>query len=201
MKYFIIGILIIAFVGCSTKFKNIHINHDTISHVELSTKYMSCSGRGIISSIGNYKGKLSFSFISQNDSSFFQFQDFLGRKVLLMWLTPNSAYAWNILENKWYNYDYIKDYFPLLSVIEPINITKFLWGNETIYDEDDFTGIYGELNELFIIFEKSNEYVNLIDKAVFKDMTNRKEISIIIKSRVHSEDYVDLGKIWKMVLI
>ena len=201
MKYFIIGILIIAFVGCSTKFKNIHINHDTISHVELSTKYMSCSGRGIISSIGNYKGKLSFSFISQNDSSFFQFQDFLGRKVLLMWLTPNSANAWNILENKRYNYDYIKNYFPMLSVIEPISITKFLWGNETTYDEDHFTQVDGEVNELSIIFEKSNEYVNLIDKAIFKDMTNRREVSIILKSRVHSDEYVDLEKIWKMVSI
>ena len=43
---------------------------------------------------------IAFNFLSQNDSSFFQFQDFLGRKVLLMWLTPNSAKAWNILENK-----------------------------------------------------------------------------------------------------
>ena len=201
MKYLILGIFLFVFTGCFSRLKDIHISHDTNSYEDLSTKYISCSGRGIILSVGDYEGKLSFSFLSQNDSSFFQFQDFLGRKVLLMWLTPNSANAWNILENKRYNYDHIKDYFPLLSVVDPISITKFLWGHESIYDADDFTVIGGEVNELSITFEKSNENENLIDKAIFKDITNRKEVAIILKSRVHSDEYIDLEKIWEMLLI
>ena len=201
MKYLILGIFLFVFAGCSSRLKDIQISHDTNSYEELSAKHISCSGRGIISSIGNYKGKLSFSFLSQNDSSFFQFQDFLGRKVLLMWLTPNSANAWNILENKRYNYDHIKDYFPLLSVVDPISITKFLWGHESTYEDDDFKVMGGEVNELSITFEKSNENENLIDKAIFKDITNRKEVAIILKSRVHSDEYIDLEKIWEMLLI
>ena len=201
MKNLILAIFMFVVTGCSAKLKDFQINYDTISYEELSTKYISCSGRGIISSIGNYKGKLSFSFLSQNDSSFFQFQDFLGRKVLLMWLTPNSANAWNILENKRYNYDHIKDYFPLLSVVDPISITRFLWGHESIYDANDFKVIGEAANELSITYEKSNESVDLIDKAIFKDITNRKEVAIILKSRVHSDEYIDLEKIWKMVLI
>ena len=200
MKSLILSVLIFA-TGCSTKLSNLHISQNTFSYEELSKKYISCSGRGIISSIGNYKGKLSFSFLSQNDSSFFQFQDFLGRKVLLMWLTPNSANAWNILENKRYNYDHIKDYFPLLSVVDPISITRFLWGHESVYDANDFKVIGEGANELSITYEKSNESVDLIDKAIFKDITNRKEVAIILKSRVHSDEYIDLEKIWKMVLI
>ena len=201
MKNLILAIFMFVVTGCSAKLKDFQINYDTISYEELSTKYISCSGRGIISSIGNYKGKLSFSFLSQNDSSFFQFQDFLGRKVLLMWLTPNSANAWNILENKRYNYDHIKDYFPLLSVVDPISITRFLWGHESIYDANDFKVIGRGANELSITYEKSNESVDLIDKAIFKDITNRKEVAIILKSRVHSDEDIDLEKIWKMVLI
>ena len=201
MKNLILAIFMFVVTGCSAKLKDFQINYDTISYEELSTKYISCSGRGIISSIGNYKGKLSFSFLSQNDSSFFQFQDFLGRKVLLMWLTPNSANAWNILENKRYNYDHIKDYFPLLSVVDPISITRFLWGHESIYDANDFKVIGEGANELSITYEKSNESVDLIDKVIFKDITNRKEVAIILKSRVHSDEYIDLEKIWKMVLI
>ena len=201
MKRLILGVFIFIVLGCSAKLKDLQVSRDTISYEELSAKHISCSGRGIISSIGNYKGKLSFSFLSQNDSSFFQFQDFLGRKVLLMWLTPNSANAWNILENKRYNYDYIKDYFPLLSVVDPISITKFLWGHESKYENDDFTIMGEEVNELSITFEKSNENENLINKAIFKDITNRREVAIILKSRVHSYEYIDLGKIWKMVLI
>ena len=201
MKRLLLGILVFVVSGCSTKLKDFQVSQDIISYEELSTKYISCSGRGIISSIGNYKGKLSFSFLSQNDSSFFQFQDFLGRKVLLMWLTPNSANAWNILENKRYNYDHIKDYFPLLSVVDPISITRFLWGHESIYDANDFKVIGEAANELSITYEKSNESVDLIDKAIFKDITNRKEVAIILKSRVHSDEYIDFKKIWKMVLI
>ena len=201
MKSLILGIFIFFVAGCSTKLKDIQTSHDTISYEKLSTKYVSCSGRGIISSIGDYKGKLSFSFLSQNDSSFLQFQDFLGRKVLLMWLTPKAANAWNILEDKRYNYDHIKYYFPLLSVLDPISITKFLWGYESTYVDDDFTVMNEDINELSITFEKSNDNVNLIDKAIFKDITNRKEVSIILKSRVHSDEYIDFKKIWKMVLI
>ena len=200
MKRLLLGILVFVVSGCSTKLKDFQVSQDIISYKELSTQYISCSGRGIISSIGDYKGKLSFNFLSQNDSSFFQFQDFLGRKVLLMWLTPNSANAWNILENKRYNYDHIKDYFPLLSVVDPISITRFLWGHESIYDANDFKVIGGGANELSITYEKSNRSVDLIDKAIFKDITNRKEVAIILKSRVHSEKYIDLEKIWKMVL-
>ena len=201
MKSLILSIFVFLFAGCSTKLKDFQNGHVDISYEELSKNYMSCSGRGIISSIGDYKGKLSFSFLSQNDSSFFQFQDFLGRKVLLMWLTPNSANAWNILDNKRYNYDHIKDYFPLLSVVDPISITKFLWGHESMYENDDFAFIKGEVNELSITFEKTNENENLINKAIFKDITNRKEVAIILKSRVHSDEYIDLEKIWKLVLI
>ena len=201
MKYLILGIFLFVFTGCSSRLKDIQISHDTNSYEELSAKHISCSGRGIISSIGNYKGKLSFSFLSQNDSSFFQFQDFLGRKVLLMWLTPKAATAWNILENKRYNYDHIKYYFPMLSVLDPISVTKFLWGHESTYVDDDFTVMNEDINDLSITFEKSNVNVNLIDKAIFKDITNRKEVSIILKSRVHSDEYIDFKKIWKMVLI
>ena len=67
--------------------------------------------------------------------------------------------------------------------------------------DDDFTVMNEDINELSITFEKSNDNVNLIDKAIFKDITNRKEVSIILKSRVHSDEYIDFKKIWKMVLI
>ena len=76
MKNLILGIFLFVFAGCSSRLKDIQISHDTNSYEELSAKHISCSGRGIISSIGNYKGKLSFSFLSQNDSSFFNFRIF-----------------------------------------------------------------------------------------------------------------------------
>ena len=59
----------------------------------------------------------------------------------------------------------------------------------------------GQTNELSITFEKSNENENLINKAIFKDETNRQEVAILLKSRVYSDDFIDLDKIWKLILI
>ena len=201
MRSLIIFSIAIFIVGCYTANNNMQNNTGPLLYDELSNNYVSCSGYGSISSIGNYKGKLSFSFMSQNDSSFFQFQDFLGRKVLLMWLTPSSANAWNILENKRYDFNLIKDFFPLFSVVEPINITKFLWGQETVYNATDFTVLGEKYSNLSITFEKSSQKDTLINKAIFKDLTNRQEVAIQLKSRVHSNDYIDLEKIWKLMLI
>ena len=59
----------------------------------------------------------------------------------------------------------------------------------------------GQTNELSITFEKSNENENLINKAIFKDETNRQEVAILLQSRVYSDDFIDLDKIWKLMLI
>lgn len=200
MKNLLIFLLIIFLVNCSATRKKIN-NNITISYDKLSNNYISCSGYGNISSLGKYKGKLSFNFMSQNDSSFLQFQDLLGRKVLLMWLTPESANAWNILENKRYDLKLMEDFFPILSVVEPISITKFLWGEESIYNSDDFKVIGVDLDNLSINFEKNSQDDSLINKAVFKDVTNRQEIEILLKSRVHSNEFIDFDKIWKLMLI
>tara|TARA_X000001036_G_scaffold21592_1_gene18110 strand:- start:8391 stop:8996 length:606 start_codon:yes stop_codon:yes gene_type:complete len=201
MKNLIIFILILFFVNCSATSKKLKSNMSIKSYNELSSYYVSCTGYGNISSIGSYKGQLSFSFISQNDSSFFQFQDFLGRKILLMWLTPNSANAWNILENKRYDLSQIKNLFPLLSVVEPMSITKFLWGEESIYNSDDFKVLGLRSDNLSVIFEKSSQEESLINKAIFKDATNNQKIEILLKSRVPSIEFIDFDKIWKLMLI
>ena len=57
------------------------------------------------------------------------------------------------------------------------------------------------MNELSITFEKSNNNENLINKAIFQDDTNRQDVAIILKSRVHSDEYIDLDKIWNLMLI
>ena len=201
MRNLIIALYILFFINCSTTRKKINNNTTVISYNELSNNYVSCTGYGNISSVGNYKGKLSFNFMSQNDSSFFQFQDFLGRKVLLMWLTPNSANAWNVLENKRYDFNLIKGLFPLLSVVEPMSITKFLWGEESIFNSDEFKVLGSKSDNLSITFEKSSQEESLINKAIFKDVTNRQEIEILLKSRVHSNEFIDFDKIWRLMLI
>ena len=96
-RYIILCWLILAgCAGSSTQFsppKTQRNYHNFLS------EYISCTGNGKINSRGPIKGALTFTFMSQHDSSFFQFKDPLGRKALLMWLTPQNVAAWNLIEN------------------------------------------------------------------------------------------------------
>ena len=159
-------------------------------------QFVSCSGRGTISSIGNFSGQLSFNFLAQNDSSFFQFSDFLGRKVLLLALTSDSANAWNLIENKKYNHSQINDLLPVLSFLQPIDLTHFLWGKNISFDYIDSLGF----DNAKIILGKSNPDASSFNEAIFSDGTNRSELSIIIKSRIPSIDFIDLRKYWNIIL-
>lgn len=204
MKKIIIILFLIFFSpGCSLLInKNLSEKQGQLNS-KLSDTYISCTGYGDIKSIGILNGQLSFNFFSQNDSSFLQFNDFLGRKVLLLWLTPNSISAWNILENKRYDDSNIKDYFPLLSIVGSNSITKFLWGNISKDFSKNLIDNGKSFNEVVITFENSDNYStnNLIDKATFNDDNNKQNMSIILKSRVFSYESINLSKMWKLKFI
>ena len=193
MKFMLIIFFLVFFSGC------IRMQNQSILKVNQEkeiSQFVSCSGRGTISSIGNFSGQLSFDFLAQNDSSFFQFSDFLGRKVLLLALTSDSANAWNLIENKKYNHSQINDLLPVLSFLQPIDLTHFLWGKNISFDYIDSLGF----DNAKIILEKSNPDDPLLNKAIFSDVTNRSELLIIIKSRIPSIDFIDLRKYWNIIL-
>ena len=184
--------ILLIFFNCGS-FKKEDISPD---NNVLIKKIKSCTGKGSISSLGSFSGRLSLSFISQNDSSFCQFQDFLGRKVLLIWLTPVSIDAWNLIENKKYSNSKIKEIIPILSILNPKLITKFLWGEEFtpngISVDDD--------SKIEIKLEKSNLNSLNIDKVTFTDNSSRQEFSIKIDSRVFRQDSLNLKKYWEIIL-
>ena len=83
-----------------------------------------------IDSKGPFQGALTFTFISQNDSSFLQFKDPLGRKALLMWLTPQNVTARNLIDHKQYNYGQILEF--LVQILRSVIcywLQKALQGN------------------------------------------------------------------------
>ena len=72
------------------KTRSFFISLSKISYPDLIDNYNSCEGKGFIVSKGEMHGKLYFSFKSQRDSTFIDFSDFLGRKTILMWVTPEK---------------------------------------------------------------------------------------------------------------
>ena len=192
MRIFSFTFYLFIFFSCTS------IKEEIINPIDdiLPNQIKSCSGRGSISSAGGFSGRLSFNFISQNDSSFCQFQDILGRKVLLLWLTQNSIDAWNLIENKKYSYSNVSDILPILSVVSPNHLIKFLWGEEITSNQIHAPN---EAN-IEIKLGKKNQENTIINEATFTDKSNRQEFSIKIDSRVFNENYLDLKKYWKIIL-
>ena len=120
-----------------------------------------------------------------------------------MWITPETVNAWNILENRYYEYDAIRIFFPFLQVVKPNDITKFLWGIEPKYSEQDFTVIKENSGTLSISFENQprEETLKGLTKAVFKDSANNQKVTIWLSSRTHNETPFDLTKAWDLMHI
>ena len=192
MKIFFNTFFLLTLFNCASSKEELISGNDEITFDQIK----SCSGRGSISSIGSFSGHLTFSFMSQNDSSFCQFQDFLGRKVLLMWLTQDSIDAWNLIENKKYNYSNISEIIPVLSVLNPNHLIKFLWGEEISSNKMNVS----KHSNVEIKLGKTDQYSPFVDKAIFIDNLNRQELSIKIDSRVFNQNLLDLKKYWDIIL-
>ena len=192
MKIFLFTLFLLTFFNCASTSEKL-INHSGDINPD---QIKSCTGRGSISSFGSLSGDLTFSFMSQNDSSFCQFQDLLGRKVLLLWLTQDSIDAWNLIQNKKYSYSNISELIPVLSNLKPDYLIKFLWGKEII---PNHMSVYRQARiEIKIV--KNDQNSPFLNKAIFIDKLNRQELSIKIDSRIFNQNYLDLKKYWDIIL-
>ena len=192
MKIFLLTIFLLTLFNCASTNKKLLSRSGDI----IPDQVKSCTGRGSISSVGSFSGNLTFSFMSQNDSSFCQFQDFLGRKVLLLWLTRDSIDALNLIENKKYSYSNISEIIPVLSVLNPNHLIKFLWGEEIISKQISVP----RQEKIEIKLGKSDQNSSFVDTAIFIDNKNRQELSIKIDSRVFNQNFLDLKKYWDIIL-
>ena len=193
-------IFVIYFIGCGGPVSEIAPALQSKTYSDLLDEYTSCSGKGKIDAYGPIRGSMSFLYMSKKDSTFFQFKDYLGRKTLLIWITPESVSARNLIENKQYTYDMILDLFPFLHVLESNDVTKFLWGIQPDYlqkfnyvERSDSVNIalefsYGHL-------ETDN---HSLLKAKFHDGKSNQTVTIQIKKRIWNQSHIDLKKYWNI---
>ncbi len=194
-------LVLMVFAGCAVPVQEISIGAPQKTYPVLLEEFESCTGKGKLESRGPFKGKLTFTFMSQHDSSFFQFKDIMGRKALLLWLTPGSVSAWNVIENKLYNFAQILEFFPFLQVVEPQDITQFLWGVQPEYENKLKRLQTKHSGNIFLQFEveKSNEYSNNLVNARFEDQRLKQSVEIRINKRNFSKTNVDLSKVWQLI--
>ena len=65
---------------------------------------------------------------------------------------------------------------------------------------DPVLGDLSNLKNVIIKIEESDINKSQINKAIFIDNENRHELAITIKSRVHSEEVLNLKKYWDLIL-
>jgi hypothetical protein len=200
-RYIIFCWLILA--GCAGSGTQFSLPVTQRTYHDLLEEYISCTGKGKIDSQGPIHGALTFTFISQHDSSFLQFKDPLGRKVLLMWLTPQNVTARNLIDHKQYTYDQILEFFPFLQVVEPKHITKILWGVQPDYEKKfNNTGMSDE-QSIHLNFEKNDldNESNALVGATFIDDNSFQSVKIRINGRARTQTHLNLKKVWKLLQI
>ena len=188
-------------LGCTGTVNNVFNFTPSKSYEEYLVAYNSCTGKGVLNSEGSLKGKLPFSFRSQRDSTFFEFSDLIGRKVLFVWITNNSITARNLIDNKQYKYDEVTELLPILNVLKPKDITKVIWGVQPDYNEE-FKNISQTVkNSISLDFKRediSNERQALVGIS-FQDKNSKNYIDIDIISRKRHAKFINMKKVWRLL--
>ena len=200
-RYIIFCWLILA--GCAGSGTQFSIPVIQKTYHDLLAEYVSCTGKGKIVSQGPIQGALTFTFISQHDSSFLQFKDPLGRKALLMWLTPQNVTARNLIDHKQYTYGQILEFFPFLQIVEPEHITKILWGVQPDYEKKLNNTEMSEKHSIHLNFENNDldNESNALVGATFSDDNSFQSVKIRITGRTRTQTHINLKKVWKLLQI
>ena len=194
-------ILLLIIFGCTGSIRNTFKSPVKQSFEELKTQFKLSSGKGTIELSGPMKGKFSFSYKSKDDSTFLEFNDLIGRKALLIWLTPNFITARNLIENRQYENSEIISIFPLLSIIKPIDITKILWGVEPDY-KDRLKELSPAVKKNIVIkfsYKNPDSGNKAITEATYFNKITKQLFVIDIKNRNYNNQSQNMKKVWKLL--
>ena len=182
---FIQIVIVFILISCSQVPKIEVEEVSDLSYHELKQKYISCKGKGVMSAKGDIPWKLNYSFTTQNDSSFLQFKDIFGRRVLFVQALPSVITLWDMQKNIQYESD-IDNSIPIFKHIESYDIAQILWGEIPIR----YVITYKESG-----FERDSDLVNFISTGTQLGMVlekvifNLDSIDTKIEFKISGRDY------------
>ncbi len=181
-------------VNCTTpKIKILHRDSQK-SYIQAQIDNQSCEGKGIINSIGGLEGKLKFTFKSKEDSTFMVFNDMIGRKTLMVWVTSGKITARDLVKNKQYDHKKIKSLFPIMKNINPIDLTKLIWGVQPEHRNKRSENIVINFDR-----EKDRHGSSNVKEASYYNKETDQGIKISITSRNKNNKNIDMKKVWKLL--
>ena len=156
-----------------------------LSYDELKQQYITCKGRGVMTAQGKLPWKLNYSFTTQNDSSFIQFKDIFGRRVLFVQALPNEITLWEMQKNLQYDSD-IGSTIPIFKILKSYDIAQILWGEipNRFQKSDEESGFEMDLN--LVNFKSTVTQLGMVlDKVIF----NLDSIDTIVEFKIFGRDY------------
>jgi len=172
-------------IGCSRSPEILIDEIVDLSYSELKQQYGSCKGKGVMSAQGSLPWKLNYSFTTQNDSSYIQFRDIFGRRVLFVQALPMEISLWDMQKNIKYNSE-LGNSIPIFNIVESYDIAQILWGEipDRYLTSGQESGFETDSN--LVNFQSSKTQLGMVlDKVIF----NLDSIGTIVDFKIIERDY------------
>ena len=156
-----------------------------LSYDELKQQYFVCKGKGVMTAQGEFPWKLNYSFTTQNDSSFIQFRDIFGRRVLFVQAFPDKITLWDMQKNIQYDSN-IGSSIPIFNIIKSHDIAQILWGEipNRYLKSNEESGFEKDLN--VVNFKSTATQLGMVlEKVTF----NLDSINAIVEFKISGRDY------------
>jgi len=156
-----------------------------LSYDELKQQYISCKGKGVMTAQGQLPWKLKYSFTTKNDSSYIQFRDIFGRRVLFVQALPSKITLWDMQKNLQYDSN-VGNSIPIFNIMETYDIAQILWGEipNKYLKSDEESGFERDSN--LVNFKSSITHIGMVlDRIAF----NLDSIDTIIEFKISKRDY------------
>ncbi len=165
-RFSVLLIFILVF-GCTNPPEIIPDGYIDLTYDELKADYRSCIGKGIMTSKGTKSWKLNYTFTTRNDSSFIQFRDIFGRRILFVEAIPTGITLWDIQENIQYAYKKGTSIL-ILDMVGTYDIAQILWGEVPVKFVSDTTESSSERNSNLVNFGLSASNIGMVlDRITF----------------------------------
>ena len=156
-----------------------------LSYDELKKQYNTCKGKGVMTAQGQLPWKLNYSFTTQNDSSYIQFRDIFGRRVLFVQALPSKITLWDMQKNLQYDSN-TGNSIPIFNIVETYDIAQILWGEipKKYLKSNEESGFERDSN--LVNFKSSITHIGMVlDRIAF----NLDSIDTIIEFKISERNY------------
>jgi hypothetical protein len=156
-----------------------------LSYNELKQQYITCRGKGVMTAQGKLPWKLNYSFTTQNDSSFLQFRDIFGRRVLFVQALPSEITLWDMQKNLQYDSD-VSNLIPIFDIVESDDVAQILWGEipNRFQKTNEESGFERDSN-LVNFISTATQLGMVLDKVIF----NLDSMDTIVEFKIFGRDY------------